>query len=157
MHRLASWAAAIPLSLALMAASAPATADSVRAGPVPPPAYVQECGSCHIAYPASMLPASSWQRLMANLKNHYGADASLDASTAQQLGAWLAAHAASGRRATPPPEDRITRSAWFVREHDEVAPSTWQRPAVKNAANCSACHAGAEQGNFDERQIRIPR
>jgi hypothetical protein len=73
------------------------------------------------------------------------------------LGVWLQAHAASGRRATPPPDDRITRSTWFVREHDEVANSTWQRPSVKSAANCSACHAGAEQGNFDEHQIRIPR
>lgn len=157
MHRFMSCGAAIPLSLVLMAAAAPAAADSVRASPVPPPAYAQECGACHIAYPASMLPTESWQRLMANLKSHYGADASLDASTVQSLGAWLIAHAASGRRAAPPPEDRITRSAWFVREHDEVATSIWQRPSVKSAANCSACHAGADKGSFDEHQIRIPR
>ncbi|HET9207706.1 MAG TPA: diheme cytochrome c [Burkholderiaceae bacterium] len=158
MHRFTSCAAFIPLSLALLAAHAPSAADGgVRAGPAPPPAYVQECGACHVAYPASMLPATSWQRLMANLQRHYGADASLDASTAQSLGVWLTAHAATGRRATPPPEDRITRSTWFVREHDEVAPSTWQRPSVKSAANCSACHAGAEKGSFDEHQVRIPR
>ena len=45
MHRFTSCAAVIPLSLALMAAHAPAAADGARAGPAPPPAYVQECGA----------------------------------------------------------------------------------------------------------------
>lgn len=135
-----------------------ACADGRRDVGTPPlPAYAQECGACHVAYPASVLPAASWQRLMGNLPRHFGVDASLEAATAQPLAAWLAAHAASGRRATAPPDDRITRSAWFVREHDDVAPSAWQRPAIKSAANCGACHAGAEQGDFDEHRVRIPR
>jgi hypothetical protein len=157
--RNSSQAAALLLLLALLAAHAPAAADRQRDAAAPPPAsYRQECGACHAAYPPSMLPAASWQRVMQNLERHYGTDASLDAATAQPLAVWLGAHAASGRRATvQPPEDRITRSPWFVREHDDVSPSTWQRPAVKSAANCSACHADAEQGNFDEQRVRIPR
>jgi signal transduction histidine kinase len=31
------------------------------------PKYQQECAACHIAYPAGMLPAASWKRLMNNL------------------------------------------------------------------------------------------
>jgi hypothetical protein len=27
---------------------------------------------------------------------------------------------------------------------------------VKSAANCAACHSGAERGNFDERGLRFP-
>jgi hypothetical protein len=38
-----------------------------------------------------------------------------------------------------------------------VATGVWSRPAVKNAANCAACHTAAEQGDFRERNIRIPR
>ena len=65
------------LVLALMAASAHADSDSR----VPLlPAYVQECGSCHVAFAPGLLPAASWQRLMADLGRHFGSDASLDAA-----------------------------------------------------------------------------
>jgi Dihaem cytochrome c len=126
-----------------------------------PPAYQAECGSCHMAYPARLLPAASWQHLMTTLPRHYGSDASLDPPLAASLQTWLVANADTGRRrqadAAAPPEDRISRSAWFVREHREVAATTWTRPAIKSAANCSACHAGAERGDFDEHAVRIPR
>lgn len=137
-----------------------AMADDDRHRPRVPllPAYQQECGACHIAYPPGMLPAASWQRLMNNLPRHYGTDASLDAATQKQLAAWLDANAGTYKRVREtPPEDRISRSAWFVREHDEVSAATWTLPAVRNAANCNACHTKADQGDFNEHDIRIPR
>jgi hypothetical protein len=122
------------------------------------PAYQQECASCHVAYPPGLLPPASWQRLMGNLPRHFGTDASLDAASRKELTAWLAANAGTYRRvAEAPPEDRITRSAWFVRKHDEVPARTWKLPAVKSPSNCVACHARAEQGDFDEHNVRIPR
>jgi hypothetical protein len=121
------------------------------------PAYRQECTGCHIAYPPSMLPAASWQRLLNDLPHHYGNDASIDPPTVKTLAAWLGANAASGRGAAVPPDDRITRSAWFRRQHDEVPAEAWKRPAVRSASNCAACHAGAEAGDFDEHRVRIPR
>lgn len=122
------------------------------------PQYQQECGSCHIAYPPGMLPAASWQRLMNNLPRHFGTDASLDDATVKQLSTWLTANAGTYKRVREqPPEDRITRSAWFERKHDEVPASTWKRPAVKSAANCAACHPKSDQGDFNEHDIRIPR
>lgn len=120
------------------------------------PKYQQECAACHVAYPPGLLPAESWQRIMRGLPNHFGTDASLDAASVQQLSAWLTQHAATGRRSrTAPPEDRITRSAWFQGEHDEISPATWQR--VKNPSNCAACHIHANQGVFNEHDVRIPR
>lgn len=122
------------------------------------PKYQQECAACHLAYPPGLLPASSWQRLMNNLPHHFGTDASLDAATVQQLSTWLTANAGTYRRVREaPPDDRITRSAWFVREHDEISAATWKLPAVKSAANCAACHIRAEQGVFNEHDVRIPR
>ncbi len=118
------------------------------------PRYQQECSSCHLAYPPRLLPAPSWQRLINNLPHHFGTDASLDATTTRQLSEWLTSHA--GYRAAPP-QDRITRSPWFVHEHDEVGASTWQRASIKSPSNCAACHTRAEQGDFNERYIRIPR
>ncbi len=141
----------------LLAAPLAAVADSPGGAP-PPPKVREECGACHVVYPAGMLPAAAWQRLMAGLQKHFGTDASVDAAAAKEISAWLAANAGTYKRVREvPPEDRITRSAWFVRKHDEVAAATWKLPAVKSAANCAACHTQAEQGDYRERNIRIPR
>ena len=145
---------------ALLGASHAARADDAeRRSAVPPlPAYTQECAACHVAFPPRLLPAESWRRVLNGLPRHYGTDASLDAATVDALAAWLSANAGSDRRAREaPPEDRITRSAWFLRKHDEVPAAVWQRPAVKSAANCAACHTRAAQGSFDEHSVRIPR
>ena len=122
------------------------------------PAYRTECAACHLAYPPGMLPAASWDRLMRGLPQHFGADASLDAETVREVSQWLAAHAGTYRRVRePPPQDRITHSAWFLRKHDDVPPGTWKLPVVKSPANCAACHTTADQGIFDERHVRLPR
>jgi len=134
--------------------------EGQRAARVPLlPAYRQECAACHLAYPAGLLPAGSWQRVMNTLPHHYGTDASLDPATVKALSAWLTANAGAGKRvgSEPPPQDRISLAPWFIRKHDEVAAATWKLPAVKSAANCTACHAQAEQGDFNEHDVRIPR
>ena len=150
------------LLLALLAGAAlttPARADNLAVPQLP--AYQQECAACHLAYPPGLLPAASWQRLMANLPRHFGTDASLDAPTLKTLSAFLAANAGSykkvARDPAPPPDDRISQSAWFVREHREVDRATWQRKSIGSPANCAACHTGAASGRFSERDLRIPK
>jgi mono/diheme cytochrome c family protein len=146
-------------AVACIAQPAMADDDDRRAARVPPlPKYQQECTACHVAYPPGMLPAASWQRVMNNLPHHYGTDASLDPATAKQLSSWLGANAGTYQRAREePPEDRITRSAWFIHKHDEVSARTWKLPAVKSASNCAACHIRSDQGDFNEHDVRIPR
>lgn len=122
-----------------------------------PADYVQECGACHVALPPGMLPARSWQRLMAGLDRHFGTDASLDAAMAKRLGDWLQANAGAGKRAREePPQERITRSAWFEREHRRIDAAVWRLPSVRSAVNCAACHAGAAQGRFDDDELLAP-
>jgi hypothetical protein len=117
-----------------------------------------ECGSCHLAYPPSLLPAPAWRRLMAGLDKHFGTDASVDARAAAEIGAFLESNAGAGKkRGTDSGTLRISETPWFRRKHDEVAASTWKNSKVQTAANCTACHAGAERGNFDEHAVRIPR
>lgn len=118
-------------------------------------AWKAECGSCHVAYPPQLLPAASWSALFAGLNDHFGSDATLDPAVAAQLLDYAKTNAA--RAAGPNPPLRVTETRWFQHEHDEVGAATWSRPAIGSAANCAACHRGAEQGNFDEDQIRIPR
>lgn len=153
-----AWRTALLAALGLLAAALPALPDERRARVPMLPRYQQECGACHTAYAPGLLPASSWQRVMAGLTRHYGSDASLDDATRAELAEWLRVNAASGKRAAEePPQDRITRAAWFAREHDEVSPATWRLPAVKSAAQCTACHTRADQGSFGERDLRVPR
>ena len=135
----------------------PALAD--RSYAVAPNArHQQECAACHMAYPPGLLPAASWQRIMGNLGQHFGTDASLDEASVRDITAWLTAHAGSGKRGGEAAvQDRITLTRWFVREHDEIAASTFKRASIGSASNCSACHAKAAQGDFNEHQVRIPK
>jgi hypothetical protein len=143
------------LALTASCVTPAAFAEHQRASAPMLPSYKQECAACHVAFPRSALPASSWQRIMSNLKQHYGTDASIDDPQVREIAAWLSAGAAAAREA--PPEDRITASAWFVRKHREVPNAVWKRAAVKSASNCAACHTQADQGNFNEHTVRIPR
>ncbi len=146
----------LALAAPLMLAAGLAFADDDRYALSP--AYVQECGACHTPYPPALLPRESWQRVMGNLDHHYGTDASLDAAAQKSIGDWVLAHAGTGKRArSAPPDDRITRGDWFIRKHHEVSKAAWSRPSIKSAANCSACHGGAAEGDYDEDRVRIPR
>lgn len=145
-------------------AAAPAAGAPVSAGEA---RYREECGSCHMAYPPGLLPAASWRALMAELDRHFGQNAELDPQSAAALTAWLTANAAEA--GTHPLSRKVLRSVggatplrisevpFIAREHREVRPSVWSRPAVGSVANCGACHTGAEQGNFDEDRISIPK
>lgn len=121
------------------------------------PTWKAECGSCHIAYPPELMPAPSWRKLMDGLNNHFGTDASLDAATAQSITRFLEANAGTKRKRANETALRITETAWFRKEHDEVPAHTWKNPAVKTAANCAACHTRAEQGDYSKRTLRVPR
>ena len=134
----------------------PAAASRVAAMP---PAYRQECAACHMAYDPRMLPASSWNAIMGSLSRHYGTDASVDVATARTISQYLQKEAGQGRRTDTerPPQDRITRSRWFVHKHHEIAASTFKRASIRSPANCMACHRGADKGDYDEDRVRIPR
>lgn len=124
---------------------------------IEPDAYAEECGACHTAYPARLLRPADWAVVLATLDRHFGVDASLDATAlaaiARQLDVDPAVAGAATTKATP----RITQQGWFREEHDEVSAQQFRSPAVRSAANCNACHAGADRGQFDEHSVRIPR
>ena len=149
----------LPALLAALALCGAGLAHAEHGFAVAPNAkHQQECSSCHMAYPPGLLPAASWARLMGGLNKHFGADASLDAASSAEIGAWLQAHAGKeGRAAQEPAQDRISKAAWFVRQHDEVPASTWKRASIGSPSNCSACHSGAAKGDFNEHAVRIPK
>lgn len=120
-----------------------------------------ECGSCHLAFPASMLPARSWDEMMGDLKNHFGDDASVDAATAEKIRRYLTENAADtgGQRygqklmrgvSTQDTPLRITELPRWIREHREVSAAEWKSKKIVSKANCVACHADAERGYFED-------
>jgi mono/diheme cytochrome c family protein len=123
---------------------------SAAARPTAPGAlFAQECAACHIAYPPNMLPASSWRHLMASLERHFGTDASLDAAATAAVAGWLETNAGRAEPA-PVPQDRITRSAWFAREHEEAGRKRRAGTAPRSMSDCAACHADATRGRFGD-------
>jgi mono/diheme cytochrome c family protein len=141
--------------LALLAM--PVSAAKMTMPPDAPKSFDAECASCHMAYPPGLLGQKNWQSIMSGLDKHFGTDASLDAKTQAEISQWLIKNAATREKyAAFAPENRITKTAWFIRKHDEVGVDVWKRAGVKSQANCSACHADAVRGDFEEDRVRIP-
>lgn len=150
LHRL------LPFVFLLSGASA-ALADRLPLPADTPESYRSECGGCHLAYPPSLLVAADWQRLLAGLDRHFGSDAAVDGKNGQKIAAFLERYAGNSRHAAPAGEaPRITRTAWFSREHREIPKRFWSDPRVKSAANCEGCHTNAAAGRFSEHDIAIP-
>jgi len=123
-----------------------------------PAIFTAECTSCHIGYAPALTGEASWRAIMAGLDKHFGVDASIDDRARQTITAWLLAHASKDSRYAKPSADfRISTSAWFVRQHEEVGSKVWKRASIKSAANCGACHSGAARGDFDEDRVKIPQ
>jgi len=122
------------------------------------PVWKQECGACHLAYPPGLLAAESWRKVMSRLDQHFGTDAALTPRENRTITDFLVQNASSRWRAPGAPL-RISETAWFKRKHDghEISPAVWKRPSIKSPANCAACHPGADQGDFEEHRVRIPR
>jgi len=108
-----------------------------------------------------MLPKSSWTRIMGDLKNHFGDDASVDAVTAERISRYLLANAAdaNGQRygaklmrgvSIDNAPLRITELPKWVSEHRKISAAEWNSKKVGSKANCAACHADAERGYFEE-------
>lgn len=130
--------------------------------------YRSECGTCHYAFPPGFLPARSWNKLMADLSDHFGENAELDPDTLQALTEYLVANSADKvqtRRSIKFMESipanstplRISEVPYFVREHNEIPARLIKgNPKVGSLSNCVACHTRAEAGSFAEREIDIP-
>lgn len=138
----------------------PESFSAQRLAPVSHALYKEECGSCHMAYPPGLLPAGSWQKIMATLSNHFGDNAELTPVKQNEITQYLqnnSANKGKSRRIADSHELRITQQASFQHHHREIpARLSTANPAVKSLSNCAACHQRAEQGSFREREISIP-
>lgn len=127
----------------------------------------EECGSCHGVFYPSLLPARSWEKMMAEQNQHFGSDLALDhATTATVLGfmvdnsadqhlleAGFKIDQSVPKSAAP---QRITETPYWVKKHRDIAASDWANPMVKSKSNCAACHADADLGTYEDGAMQIP-
>ena len=145
------------IAASLLLASSPTFAAKMTMPADAPASYEAECASCHMAYPPALLSEQSWKNVMSSLSKHFGTDGSVDAKTQAALTNWVIKNAATRQKySETAPENRITKTSWFIRKHDEVRPDVWKRAGIKSPANCSACHIDAANGIFSEKNIKIP-
>lgn len=127
--------------------------------------WQEECGSCHLDYHPSLLPARSWQRVLTEQDRHFGEDLGLDGALVSNLLAYATANAAENHateaawkvdRSIPAAEAplRISETPYWVRKHREI--SAWNTPKVHGKSDCAACHRDAATGRFEDRGIHLP-
>jgi cytochrome c553 len=168
-----TWKNLLTLMLSVSAAAAlisNAPADDEAIFPMPTgKTYVNECGSCHTAYAPGLLPARSWRKMMGELGNHFGEDASLEETQRLDILKTLEFLAADGSQANMrmrringaiaagAAPQRISETGYFKYMHDEVPAYIWKRKKIGSLANCIACHIRANDGRYGEREVRIPQ
>jgi len=130
-------------------------------------AWSDECSACHGLFHPTLLPARSWSRLMADLSDHFGDDASLDDETTGRIAKYLTMYSAErsvseasrkilasiGRGDSPL---RITGTGYWKHKHSEIKQEVWKRRSVVDSSNCAACHPHASEGSFDDADISVP-
>ena len=147
----------LSINLFLILAASPVFAAKMPMPSDMPKSYEAECASCHMAYPPGLLSGQSWQNVMGSLSKHFGTDASIDEKERTELTNWLRNNAATRQKyAELAPDNRITKTSWFIRKHDEIRADVWKRLGIKSAANCGACHTSAAEGIFSEKNVSIP-
>jgi len=129
------------------------------------PTYARECGACHWAFHPALLPRASWRAMLAELGDHFGEDASLDAAASTEIAGFLKANAAESwdneignrfREVAPAMPQRVTAVPYWVKKHAEVSEAVFERKSVGGKGNCAACHRDADTGRFDDDAIDIP-
>jgi cytochrome b len=127
-----------------------------------------ECGSCHSVFYPALLPARSWEKMMAEQDKHFGSDLGLDAPTTAAVLKFMVDNSADkhlieaafkidksvAKEATP---QRITETPYWVNKHREIAASDWANPLVKSKNNCAACHTDADDGTYEDGAMQIPK
>ena len=133
------------LAAVLGLAVIPAMAAEETYPPIAGELTKNECGACHMAFQAGLLPAQSWSKIMDTLDDHFGEDATLDDASRKWIESYLTGNAGKGSGAPL----RITELRWFVNEHGGRGfKRMMDGRRVKSVVDCVACHRGAERGYF---------
>ncbi|WP_170126750.1 cytochrome b/b6 domain-containing protein [Helicobacter brantae] len=121
--------------------------------------YQKECGSCHIAYAPYLLPKEAWGKMMSDLENHFGDDASVESDTQKELAQFLEDNSQRDTYIA----DRLSKergdylafsqTQLFAKIHKKIPQKVFKSKEIKSRANCQSCHKDAERGYFQKSRI----
>lgn len=131
------------------------------------PVYKEQCGECHFAYQPELLPSASWKKILENLDDHFGDSVELDDESRRVISDHLTSNGAersSSETAVKIMRSlggrvplRITDIKYIKDKHHEISAAILDRESIGSLSNCSACHIAAENGNYDDDNVRIPK
>jgi Dihaem cytochrome c len=117
--------------------------------------YNEICGSCHFPYQPGLLPAVSWEKIIADADNHHGEKLKLSPVELNTMRRYLLDNSA-GRvndeisnnilrtLKYEPVVTRITKTPYIVKMHSQLD----NEDKMKNFGQCDSCHQGATQGKY---------
>ncbi len=161
---MAPLAAVALLGAALSAPAQAQTGAEQRPLTIQDEIVASECGDCHMAFSPGRLSMAGWKKIMANLSDHFGEDASLDAKTTQHIEAYMVSKAFDAKNSYPSQlrlkqwvkkgiidPIRITETPRWTRHHNSPKyRRMMQEVKYDRGANCLVCHKNAERGVYEE-------
>ncbi len=129
--------------------------------------FYDECSSCHMLYPPYLLPTNSWVKMMDDLENHFGDDASLEEEDKESIKEFLVKNSAqnSTKEAafkiykSVKKDDiiAITKTPYWKKRHERLDKNLFKDKKVGKISNCKACHKNIEKGLLNDKDISIPK
>lgn len=134
--------------------------------PVNNPTYKEECGACHFPYQPELLPSASWMKILGQPDDHFGEEIELASKSKEIISQYLKLNGAENSRAKRAVKIirslgahvpmRITDVPYIRKKHHELNPNIFNRESIGSLSNCMACHITAEQGVYEDDNVRIP-
>ena len=121
---------------------------------------LKECSDCHMAYPPQTLPKTAWGKIMGNLSDHFGEDASLSPAVVDEIQTYYEQNAsdvspvrAARKWRSSGAVTRITDAPRFTRKHRSCSTAVWTHDRIKSKSNCLACHPNMQKTGSTRRDI----
>jgi hypothetical protein len=122
-----------------------------------------------MTFPPSRLTKAAWTKIMDDLSNHFGDDATLDAKKVDHIKAYLLSEAldrkndirtkmrlkAWAKKGIVDPI-RIVDTPEWIGEHKSNRFRTMQQDVGFMGSNCSKCHLNGERGQYESFKDRYP-
>ena len=134
--------------------------------PVTNQTYKETCGGCHFVYQPELLPSVSWLKILSQLNDHFGEEIESDPDTIKTISDYLKTNGAENSTAKRSFKImkclgnqvpvRISDIPYIRKKHHELDPAIFKRKSIGSLSNCIACHTTAENGIYDDDDVKIP-
>jgi len=123
-----------------------------------------ECGDCHMVFPPQTLPKAVWGKIIGNLSDHFGEDASgQEPAVLAEILAYHVKNAsdvsnvrAAKKWRTTAHVTRILDAPRFKAKH-KGCDAVWSHKLVRSPSNCLACHKTMDTtGSTKENMSFLP-